>query len=199
MAEVKAGVDWVEIKTKGATACVNCKWFAGSKLRAGARGECRLGAPSASGFPAVFPHDWCGKFEAKARGETPVGKHSPPKGEPAPGWIITTYENGRHVAWVAKNGKWVELGREAIKAGQAFVDIQANETCGKQSPPKTVAEQMAGMPTIHFGPTDDGESLWYRSQCGDASIEVACKGDHWDHGKVLEMLLGEAKAKGVND
>jgi len=45
--------------------CASCMWFvakAAPGARSGAQtlGRCRRHAPTMSGYPAVFEHDWCG-------------------------------------------------------------------------------------------------------------------------------------------
>lgn len=57
---LEQGMGIMEAKT---TTCTNCKWFKPSEHRPEARGECRINAPAFSGFPLLFPNDWCGRFE----------------------------------------------------------------------------------------------------------------------------------------
>ena len=45
--------------------CASCMWFVakaapGAKVGALTLGRCRRHAPTMSGYPAVFEHDWCG-------------------------------------------------------------------------------------------------------------------------------------------
>lgn len=44
--------------------CKNCMWYVEKKFAHTPReveiGRCRRHAPTMSGFPAVFPSDWCG-------------------------------------------------------------------------------------------------------------------------------------------
>lgn len=45
--------------------CVTCMWFVSKKPPEGQEtavplGRCRRHAPTLSGFPVVFPTDWCG-------------------------------------------------------------------------------------------------------------------------------------------
>lgn len=42
--------------------CISCMWFV-PKEPYKSLGRCRKNAPTMSGYPAVFSHDWCGQHK----------------------------------------------------------------------------------------------------------------------------------------
>ncbi len=52
--------------------CVTCMWFVAKTAHGLQVGRCRRRAPTMSGYPVVFPSDWCGDHkldETKTREE----------------------------------------------------------------------------------------------------------------------------------
>lgn len=48
----------------GKMQCQTCMWFVEKdvlpRIATAVMGRCRRHAPTMSGYPVVFPHDWCG-------------------------------------------------------------------------------------------------------------------------------------------